>query len=228
MATRLVVALVSVAGVASAAQASVIDLASFSYDALAGTYVESSPGVGNFSAVAVDLPGLRSSGTVTRLTPPVATARFPRSFMSNPLRGSSNFNLNLSVNVTGSGTGTGLGTFRVTDVDGDEIVGTIGGAWAPQGSSFIIFQGALSNVTFVDNGVQDNLFNGLTGAIQMSPFPALPPFTGALVQLTFGAPSFFNGSFTNRNTAVSAQIIPAPAALAVLGMGGLLAARRRR
>jgi hypothetical protein len=218
-------------GGSSAAAVANTDLASFSYDSLAGSFVETGgagSGVGNFSALAVNLPGLRSSGIVSRLVSPISDARFPSGFTGNALAGSSGFQLNLSVAVTGVGVATGIGTFNVVDVDGDQLTGTVVGQWSSQTSNFITFQGALTNVVFVDNGAADNTFNGLVGAVQMSPFPALSPFTGALVQLTFGAPSFFGTGFTNRNTAVSAQVIPAPAALALMGMGGLVAGRRRR
>ncbi len=223
-------AIVAVGGACTAASANT-DLASFSYDSLAGSYTETGgagSGIGNFSALAVNLPGLRSSGIVSRLVNPISDARFPRGFMGNVLAGSSDFQLNLTVNVTGVGIANGVGTFNIVDVDGDQLTGTVVGQWSSQTASFITFQGALTNVVFVDNGAADNTFDGLTGAVQMSPFPALSPFTGALVQLTFGAPSFFGTGFTNRNTAVSAQVIPAPAALALLGMGGLVAGRRRR
>lgn len=223
-------AMIAIGGTCAAAYATT-DLASFSYDSLAGSYAEtggSGSGVGNFSALAVNLPGLRSSGIVSRLVAPTGDARFPRGFIGNALAGSSSFALNLSVNVTGVGIADGIGTFNIVDVDGDQLTGTVIGQWSSQTSNFITFQGALTNVVFVDNGLADNTFNGLTGAVVMSPFPAPSPFTGALVQLTFGAPSFFGTGFTNRNTAVSAQVIPAPAALALLGMGGLVAGRRRR
>lgn len=223
-------AIVAVGGACTLACANT-DLASFSYDSLAGSYTETGgagSGVGNFSALAVDLPGLRSSGIVSRVVDPMSDARFPRGFMSNALAGFSNFQLHLSVNVTGVGIASGIGTFTATDVDGDQLTGTVVGQWSSQTSNFITFQGALTNVVFVDNGAADNTFNGMAGSVLMSPFPATPPFTGALVQLTFGAPSFFGTGFTNRNTAVSAQVIPAPAALAIMGMGGLVVGRRRR
>lgn len=207
------------------------DLASFSYDSLAGSYTETGgagSGVGNFSALAVNLPGLRSSGIVSRVVNPISDARFPRGFMGSALAGFADFQLNVSVTVTGVGIASGVGTFVATDIDGDQLTGTVTGQWSSQTTNFITFQGALTNVVFVDNGASDNTFDGVTGAVQMSPFPATPPFTGALVQLTFGAPSFFGTGFANRNTAVSAQVIPAPAALALLGMGGLVARRRRR
>lgn len=227
---KAILAIIAVTGTSAAALATT-DLASFSYDSLAGSYAETGgagSGIGNFSALAVNVPGLRSSGIVSRLVAPISDARFPRGFVGTIPAGASSFALNLSVNVTGVGVANGVGTFNIVDVDGDQLTGTVVGQWSSQTSNFITFQGALTNVVFVDNGIADNTFNGVTGAVQMSPFPAPPPFTGALVQLTFGAPSFFGTGFTNRNTAVSAQVIPAPAALAVLGMGGLVVGRRRR
>jgi hypothetical protein len=51
---------------------------------------------------------------------------------------------------------------------------------------------------------------------------------GALTQIVFGAGSFFTTDFVNAATGVTAQIVPAPGALALLGLGGLVAGRRRR
>jgi len=232
---RVLAATIAVAGLAFAANATVTDLASFSYDSLGGTYIETGgagTGIGTFSALAVNVPGLRSSGIVSRLVAPMSDARVPRGFLGTLAAGAANFGLNLSVVPSGVGVANGNGTFTIVDIDGDVITGNVDGQWAAQGSNFITFQGALSNVVFLDNGILDNLFDGVSGSVLMSPWGgAVPPFTGALVQLTFGAPSFFGTGFVNRNTAVSAQVIPAPAALALLGMGGLgglVMARRRR
>jgi uncharacterized protein (TIGR03382 family) len=53
-------------------------------------------------------------------------------------------------------------------------------------------------------------------------------FEGAIVNLVFGATDFFQTSFAERATGVTAQIIPAPGAMALLGLGGIVAGRRRR
>ncbi len=84
-------------------------------------------------------------------------------------------------------------------------------------------------MNFNDTGAADTTFNGMAGtAFEMNNWPAPQPFDGAIVQLTFGSPNFFETSFANRNTGVTMQQIPTPGALALLGLGGLAIARRRR
>lgn len=224
MRIRSVVAVAGIAAVASLANADVI--ASFSYDDLAGSY-SGTAGVGNFSAVAVDTTALQSSGDASRLVPAEGNAVFEAGFVSgaNP----ADFQINVSVNVDAPGHAVGAGTFTATDADGDTITGSIAGEWNLVGS-FLAFSGNLSNVFLNDNGASDNMFNGTDGSSTdwSMNLPGSAPFEGAIVNLVFGATDFFASNFEDRATGVTAQIIPAPGALALLGLGGIVTGRRRR
>lgn len=223
----LAVALVAGGVLASAANADVI--ATFSYDDLAGTFTPVVPGLGSFHAEAVDAGSLHSYGTSSRLVAPVGDADFGAGFVS---QGTADFVIDVSVTVInatpGSEFGLGAGNFMATDADGDTITGDLNGFWTATLGGFLNFNGAMSNVFLNDNGVGDGLFNGtLSGSWAMN-LPGGPPYEGALVQLVMGASDFFQTGFADRATGVTAQITPAPGALALLGVGGLIAGRRRR
>lgn len=212
-------------GFAVATRAEVI--ASFSFDDLAGSYSQSSASSGTFSAVAVDNMNLQTSGDASRLIPSEGNAVFEAGFVSgaNP----ADFQITISVNIVGLNQATGTGSFTLTDADGDSMTGDISGDWVLVGS-FLAFSGNLSNIFLNDNGAADNTFNGTDGSSTnwSTAFPGAQPFEGALVNLVFGATNFFSSNFSDRSTGVTAQIVPAPGALALLGLGGMAAARRRR
>jgi len=225
---RLAIALAAVAGGITAANADVV--LTFTYDDLAGSFTSTGAGTGNFSAVAVDFgpASLQSAGEVSRSDTNPGSASFGVGFVSgaNP----ADFNLNLSVAVVIPNLlASGGGSFSSTDADGDTITGTITGDWIYDTiNGFIFFNGTLTNVLVTDNGAQDDLFNGSQlGSFQISGM-GTQPFEGALTQITFGASSFFTQNFQDAATGTSAQILPAPGAVALLGLGGLLVARRRR
>lgn len=224
--TRIAIALAALAGGISAANANIIITAS--YLDLRGDYVQSAPGIGTFTAVANDADPIRSTGNVARVDGNPGSASFETGFVSglNP----ADFSITLSVNVIVPGqVATGAGTFTITDADGDTITGSIDGAWlfdTVQG--FIYFNGALSNVFANDNGAQDGEFNGTElGSWSLADL-GTQPFEGAISQIVFPAGGFFTDSFANAATGLTAQIIPAPSALALLGLGGLVGGRRRR
>lgn len=213
-------------------------IAEFQYQNLAAQYVSSSATTGTFSALAVSNPaGLESEGRVSRTVATEGTASFEPGFVSgNPTAG---FSITLSVNKTAPGAGTGGGTFIITDADGDTMTGTVSdGLWNLNNTGFpyIAFQGTLSNVFFNDNGAADGIFNGtdiplFSDNFAMGGFPAAAPYDGALVVLSFDINTFFSSDFSyadNVAAQVSGDIVPAPGAMALLGLGGLVATRRRR
>lgn len=214
--TLILATIAGVAAVGASANADVI--ASLTYDDLSGSY---NSGTQQFTAAAVNNAFLQSSGDTTRLVPTQGNATFAPGFVS---RSVANFVLTCSVVPTGPFAASGVGAFTATDVDGDTITGTLNGVWGRPAPGFIFFNGTLTNVRIVSN---DNNFNGEAGAWNTT-FPSPEPYEGAIVQLVFGGSTFFTGNFSNRAVGITAQIIPTPGALALLGLGGLAAARRRR
>jgi hypothetical protein len=219
-------ALLGMSLAASTASANVV-LVSLRYDSLAGSY---STATQEFQARAADTATLRSTGAVSRLVGPTGTAQFEPGFVSGP--SPADFQINVPAIPTGNPNirlGVG-GTFVATDADGDTISGSVNGTWINGGPGFIYFNGTLTNVIVTPNGAgpANSSFDGTNGGSWGFDLPAPSPYEGAIVQLVFGAPSFFTQDFADRATGVTAQLIPTPGALALLGLGGLLAARRRR
>ncbi|MFZ4572967.1 MAG: PEP-CTERM sorting domain-containing protein [Phycisphaerales bacterium] len=220
-----IVTLAAIAGglCASVASADVV-LVSMTFDDLAGSY---STATSTFTASAVDTARLRTSGDVSRLVDAEGTSTFSPGFVSQADQG--NFVMSVGVGALAfDGTRAGSGVFTTTDADGDTIVGAINGTWRNLGLGFIAFDGVLSQVFVNDNGAQDGTFNGSNGGAWDLDLPALEPYRGALVQLVLGANGFFAQNFSNRATGVTAQIVPAPGAMALVGLGMIAAGRRRR
>jgi len=218
--SRIALALAALAGGIATANADVV--LTLTYHDLDGSYTQSSPGVGSFSAVA----GSNAAGEVSRVDSNPGGASFGVGFQAEP--NPANFQLSLSVNVILPNlAATGAGSFTATDADGDTISADIDGTWIYDTvNSFIFFNGSLSNVVASDNGTQDDMFNGTQfGNFQIS---GMGLTEGALTQIVFGAGSFFTSNFSGAATGATAQVIPAPGALALVGLGGLVAGRRRR
>jgi hypothetical protein len=196
--------------IATSAQADIV--VSATYDDASGSWDGTT-----FRARAVSGGGLNTSGSVARLEAPIGTASFAPGFVA----GADSADLLIELSSTPTIDPTlrdGTGTFTFTDVDGDTISGTISGTWEDQGFA-IFFNGALSNVVF-----SGSTFDGNTGSF-LSPAGI---FEGALTQLQLSPPaSFFTGNYDRVPTGITAQIIPTPGALALLGLGGLVAGRRR-
>lgn len=232
-------ALVAVAaGTVTAAQADVV--ASLSYQTLTGSFNVTGANTGVFSANASVGPANpvnsvgNSTGNVTR-EPAGGNASFSPGFVGLP--DFSDFSLTLNVvgiNAGGATVLPGGGSFTATDVLGNTITGSISGTWTFTGGGvqLAFFDGLLSNVNYTANN--GNLFTGQTGAANMA---GLLANLGGSMQITFlqsVPPPIFsvglggNGPLPVVSTVVQAQITPAPGALALLGVGGLVAARRRR
>ncbi|MFZ4429739.1 MAG: PEP-CTERM sorting domain-containing protein [Phycisphaerales bacterium] len=214
------VALAVAAGGVATANADVV--LTLTYHDLNGSYTQSSPGVGAFTAVAA---GSEAAGEVSRVDTNPGNASFEVGFEVDP--NPADFQLSLSVNTIAPGVATGSGSMILTDANGDTIAANLSGAWIYDSvNGFIFFNGAVSNVVVTDNGTLDDLFDGTQfGSFQLS---GMDLTDGALTQIVFGAGSFFATDFVNAATGVTAQIVPAPGALALLGLGGLVAGRRRR
>jgi hypothetical protein len=201
-------------------------VATFTYNSLAGSY-SGSGGVGTFTALAANVPGLRSSGNVSRLVPVGGTSLFQAGFVAGV--DPANFAVTVSVNVDGAEHATGAGSFTITDADGDTITGSIAGDWTKNGN-FLVLNGILSGVSINDNGSQDGMFNGTSAdstdwALNI---PGGPNFDGALVSMIFSGTDFFVSNFSNRTTNITAQLIPAPGVALLFGLGTIVAGVRRR
>jgi len=221
------VVLAAVAG-SMAASASADVIYTLSYHDLAGSYTQSAnPLVGSFSAVAVNNANLQSAYEASRLDPaPTGQAEFEAGFVSNPLN-PADFQINVSVIKISGTVATGTGDFTATDRDGDVINGRISGVWTTAGG-FLFFNGNLSNVRLNDNNAADGTFDGTEQGDFSILHPAPQPFVGSNVQLTFGIGNFFRTDFSDRATGGTMQIIPSPGSMALLGLGGLAIASRRR
>jgi len=216
--------LAAVAGLAIASSARAAVLVTGTYDDLSGQY----DAVNGFSARAVNNAFLQSYGTVSRIVANAGDATFDPGFVS--LAGLSDFQLTCSVVITGPHAATGSGSFTSTDANGDTITGTVTGAWGSPAPGFIYFNGSLSNVT-LNNTSGDGRFNGSNGDSWDMNIPAIQPLAGAIVQLVFGGTTFFTAPFGNRAVGIDYQVIgnviPAPGAMALMGLAGAVAFRRR-
>lgn len=163
-----------------------------------------------------------TSGDVTRLAAPGGTALFNPGFAG----GVADFSFDIDVMLTTPSTADGTGSFSIVDAQGEALTGDIEGEFTTLGS-FIVFRGLLSGVQFNDVS-GDGTFDGPSGGSFGTDLPGNPPFTGAFVELFITDSGFFVRDFSGVSTQVIGEIIPAPASLALLGLGGLAATRRRR
>jgi MYXO-CTERM domain-containing protein len=192
---------------------------SFGFTELSGGYSTAST---QFSAVGVDTASLRSTGDVTRLLGPSSTAQYL------PGAAAGLVNVNLAVSGITPTTANGAGTLAIMDVNGDLLTANIAGQFSNMGTA-VFFNGLLSDAQFVSVS-GDGLFNGPSGgSFPLTFAPATAPYNGAIFELFVGTPgNFFTGDFSGVSVQVSGAVTPAPASLALLGLGAAFAARRRR
>jgi len=228
---------VVLAGAATAASGQTQPIATFSYNNMSGNY-----NAGLFTAFAAVGGATNTSGSVARNVVTTGTAVFMPGFFGGVDPADCQFNIsvgNFGLDVNNNPVADGSGGFTLTDFNGDTVTGNITGVrgasnpqdgWGILGSSFIRFNGQLSNVIFHNNS-GDDTFNGNSGSFSMNFFGNHGAFPGTITFLRNApnaATNFFNASFAGMPTGVNAQIVPTPGALALLGLGGLAAARRRR
>ncbi|MFI4882652.1 MAG: PEP-CTERM sorting domain-containing protein [Phycisphaerales bacterium JB064] len=211
--------LIAAAGVAAtAAVANAQAILTFGFTDVSGSFTASDGSFAGSSDAA-------TSGDVTRLASPGGTAVYEPGFVGT---GASDFSFDIDVMITGASTADGSGTFTIVDVHGETLSGNLDGEFTQLMGGAIAFEGTLSNVMFNDVS-GDGTFDGPTVGSFGTDLPGTGPYTGALVQLFIdGSGGFFDSDFTGISTQVSGAVVPAPASLALLGLGGLAAARRRR
>ncbi len=208
-------ALLTLAAAGLAAGTASGQLISFTYSDLDGSF---DSGSGTYMAEVSS----NTSGDVSRLDSNPGTAEFDTGTFPHA---SADFIISMAVtNITAS-TADGNGTLTILDADGDSLTADVDGVFRLVFGS-IFFEGQLSNA-FFGNESGDNTFDGATMGSFDNPIPA-GPYNGSVVELFFDPGSFFAADFSNQETLVNGLLIPTPGAAAVLGLGGLMAARRRR
>lgn len=197
-------------------------LVTFTYTNLNGSF---NAGSSVFNANAVNNALMQTDGSVTRVAGPGAgTAVFNNGFFGT--LGAANFQLSLSVTGLNAmlGTANGAGGFIATDAAGSTLTGTLTGTWISFGGA-TFFNGVISNSVFAGGPV----FIGNNGPAFVTNVPG-QPLNGSLVQLFLNDPTggFFSQSFDSVATGVAGQLVPSPASIALIGLSGLIAGRRRR
>lgn len=221
MKNRANLALVAAAGslALTAASASAGVILTFGFTELNGSYTAADANNGVFTAVATNSVDLASEGDVTRLLPPGdGTAAYDHGFFGSAFGGVAN----VSISVARSGT-TGSGSYTVTDFNGDTLSGTLSGDWIFLGGATFfngVIDGAFSNGggSFDGASVAATAFTSIMGAMD----------GGVTILFTNDNADFFGSNFTGVSTLVQANYVPTPGAMALVGIGGLVAARRRR
>ena len=213
----------SVAGFAATASADVVY--TFGFTDLSGNFALGPGGSGGqFDARAVDTALLRSAGDVSRIVAPFGTAVYDDGFVTG--LDPADVVLSISVfNVLGGPipTAEGVGSFTITDVDGDTIAGQIDGVWLLLGDG-VFFNGNLSLVAITSD---DGSFDGPAGgAVDVTGAGILEGANTVL--FTNAIPGWWDSSFRDVSTQFAGELLPTPGAMALLGLGGLVATRRRR
>lgn len=178
---------------------------------------------GVFTAVSDSGNGLATSGDVTVYAPTAATSVFGPGFGGGGSSAYAEFTMTIA-SVSGNEATAVDGTFLIVDADGDTLSGTFDGAWTEQ-FGFAFFGGQITSAAFdgsngngafdgPDGGSFDNLTGNLFGALSMLKF-----------QL---GDDLFASNFNGRAASVDGMLVPAPGALGLLCLGGLVAGRRRR
>jgi MYXO-CTERM domain-containing protein len=212
-------------GTITASTASADAVLTYGFTDMSGAFVRDNPGPGGqFTARAVDNAVLRTAGDVSRIVAPFGTAVYDDGFVSG--LDPADVVLTISVfNVLGGPipTAEGVGDFTITDVDGDTIHGTVSGTWLLLAGG-VYFNGDLSGVAITSD---DGTFDGPAGgSVQTSDLGILEGANTVLFTNPIGG--WWDQSFRDVSTQFSGELLPTPGAMALLGLGGLVATRRRR
>jgi hypothetical protein len=227
---KLTVALAAVACLTGAASAQQT-LITFTYSDLSASFNNATR---QFNANAVGGPtGLQTGGDVSRVdVSPTQSANFASGFRGfNPADAGIEMTVSSTVVLDSLGrpTRAAQGAFVLLDPDGDRISGVLTGIWTDLGSGFDSFQGLIGSASISILAGGDNArFNGLgVSGFNYAGLP-LTGLSGSLVELQLTPGSFFDTNFANVSTQSSGVLVPGPGSLALIGLGALATARRRR
>ena len=171
---------------------------------------------------ALSLGSLPTGGDVTDHTVAPSSATFESGLIGVQNFAAVNFRMDLS-NITANSADATSGRIVIRDYDGDVLSGSFEGTWSYQ-FGFGFFDGYISSASYNDAG--DGLFEGTSGAW------ATPDgqYIGAISFLV-EMPEWFSdaASIDLLNASADGMLVtPSPSSLAMLGLGGLVASRRRR
>lgn len=156
-----------------------------------------------------------------------STALFNDGFADGSTSADSQFEMTLS-NITAN-SADASGSFTITDINGDTLTGVYAGTWTNQ-FGFGFFDGQITAAVYNDTESGNNVFEGNAGQTFVVPADALEGGLSMLLQM----PEWFStqdGDFQARTTqldGILVSTVPAPGALALMGLGGMIAGRRRR
>lgn len=200
----------------------------FTYTNLAGRYAyDANTDTGQFNASAVAGNLLQTDGSVSLVPGAGAgTAVFDPGFVARTF---ADFQIDINFFNRVGNMASGNGSFTAKDVFGNILTGQLAGDWVMFGGA-VFFNGAIRNAVLVPQGTAPAFFTGEQGSFDMAPPMAIMPLDGSIVQIYLAEPanSMMNSDFREISTGVAGQLVPTPASLALMGLGGLIAGRRRR
>lgn len=230
--TRNKMAMVLAAGFAASIVGTALagPMVTFTYTNLAGQFSYDGPGpdTGQFRAVATATKELQTDGSVSLVPGPGAgTAVFNPGFVSRTI---ADFQIDISFFNRVGNMASGNGSFIARDIVGNTLSGVLAGDWVMFGGA-VFFNGAIRGAVFTPNPLAVLPFTGESAtSFGMGGPIAVQPLDGSIVQIFLATPpnSNMDQDFREVSTGVAGQLIPTPASAALLGLGGLIAARRRR
>lgn len=215
--TLSIVALLSVATVASAAQ----NIFTFNYENLGSDFTLDA----NDSTVGTFVTTFDSQksgfGTVTRIADEIIP--FPKAefgyfdLLNTPA------DVILTLDLTSIDPNAGVldiaakasGSFTLTDIDGSTITADTKGNWIVNSNGILQYDGNISNVIIT---AVDGTFDGGLNTFIDADFSKYTSLSGIVLDVT--SDSAFDQSWTGSDTSFEGEIIPAPAAV-LLGMVGV-------
>ena len=215
MRTHTPIAIAALLGAAGIAQASLVSTFGF-------TDLNASWDGQTFHALS--LGSLPTGGDVTDHTGAPSSATFESGFIGVQNLADVTFRMDLS-NITANSADATSGRIVIRDQDNDVLSGSFEGTWSYQ-FGFGFFDGYISSASYNDAG--NGLFEGTDGTGGW----ATPDgeYIGAISFLV-EMPEWFSDAANIELLNASADgmlVTPTPSSIAMLGLGGLLASRRRR